>query len=359
MPGTNLSSAAITDMTNAVDNYAVDPMQTDAAGDQKETRYTNSKWSQQLGYYKKIPELQKAIQALAIWTAGKGFTADDKTEIMLEGIKGWGEDDFIDILKNMIITKKIGGDAFAEIIRDLNGTLINLKPLDPASIVVIVDDRGIIKRYEQVSKNKNPNKKFKPSEIFHLCNDRIADEIHGTSIIDACEWVILARNEAMEDWKRVLHRNVVPVRIIEVDSDDTAKIAALKKQYEDVIKKGEVIVIPKGNVEIKDSNPVLQDSITWIQYLENFFYQAVGVPRVIATSENYTESGSKVGFLTFEPVYTAEQFSLEKDLWNQLAIKITFNRPPSLGGDLQRDEAKDAGQQTAFQPNDTTAGVGA
>ncbi len=357
MAETDLGQAVITDMSARVKDYSVDTVQTDAASGQKETEYTNNRWTQQLGYFKKIPELNRAITALSIWTAGKGYTTDTSTEVLLDNITGWGEDTFQDIMMNLLKTKKIGGDSFAEIIRNDEGTLINLKPLDPGVIKVVVNKQGILKRYEQTSKTKQPNKKFQPNEILHLCNDRIADEIHGTSIIDVCEPVILARNEMLADRRKVLHRNVVPVRIIEVDSDDTTKLALLKKQYEDVINKGEVIIIPKGNVSIIDSNPVIVDSLPDIRYLENFFYQAVGVPRVIATSEDYTEAASKVGFLTFEPIYTNEQVSLEKDLWNQMAIKIKFNRPPSLGGDLQRDEAKDTGQM-GFQPADTKAGVG-
>ena len=46
---------------------------------------------------------------------------------------------------------------------------------------------------------------------------------------------------------------------------------------------------------------------------------------------------------------------LEDDLWNQQAIKITFNRPPSLGG-LQPEinEGKNTGQ-VSIQPNDVAA----
>jgi hypothetical protein len=75
------------------------------------------------------------------------------------------------------------------------------------------------------------------------------------------------------------------------------------------------------------------------------------VPRVIATSENYSEASSKIGFLTFEPTYTNEQTLLEANLWSQLGLRLTFNRPPSLMNTLQSSEAKNTGQ-TNFQPKD-------
>jgi hypothetical protein len=255
---------------------------------------------------------------------------------------------------------KYGRDAHAEIIRAEDDTLINLKVLDTGSIKHIVNGQGILIRYEQVSKLPNtPIKTFKPEQILHFCNDRIADEIHGTSIADICEWVILARREAMEDWRRISHRSTI--RVLYVDQDDTTNLLTLKSQYAEAIKHGELMIIPakKGEADFGELTlPPIAAFLQWIQYLENFFYQAVGVPKVIATSESYTESNGKVGYLTFEPVYTSLQEQIEKDLWNQLGIKVKFNRPPSLNNDLQQDEAKDAGGQLAIQPSDTQAGVG-
>lgn len=360
MSDLNLNNTTLTNLANTVPDFTVPLENTDGTNSTPgETTWYNSNWPKYLGYYKKIPELQKALGALGVWAFGKGWSAEEGTEVNLDNIIGWGEDSFSNLMWNMMITKKINGDAYAEIVRNKDtGRLINLKPLDPASMVTVVASNGTIKRYEQISKiNKNP-KKFKKENIFHIANDRIADEIHGTSIMEACQWVIDARNEAMNDWRRISHRSTV--RVLYIDQDNTAKLQTLKNEYADAIKKGEVMIIPakKGDAEFTElSLPPVNAFLEWIQYLENFFYQAVGVPRVIATSENFTESSSKIGFLTFEPVYTWEQVQMEKDLWNQLAIKVVFNRPPSLSGELQQDEAKDGPVQAA-QPNDVQAGVG-
>ena len=347
MPQTDLSSADITDMTSRVDVFSVDAKEVDSAGDQQESTWTFDKWTQYHGYYKTIPELKKAIDALAIWVLGKGYTGSNRDTAVLDNMTGWGEDTFNSIMWNLLVVKKVNGDAFAQIIRNPEtGTLINLKPLNPGLIRIVANNKGIIQRYEQLSKYEGREPKiYQTNEILHLCNDRVADEIHGVSVVEACEKVILARNEAMDDWKKVLHRNIVPVRIIEVDSEDTSKIAALKKQYEDVINKGEVLIVPKGNVEIKDSSPVLQDALPTIKYYENFFYQAVGIPKIIlGGSEEFTEASSKIGYLTFEQIYAREQKELESDLWAQVAIKIKFNKPASLQNELLSDQGKDKEQ---------------
>ena len=359
MAETDITQAVVSDMTGRVDDFSVDTQLTDAAGDQKETTWVNTKWSQYLGYYKEIPELKKAIDALAIWILGKGYIAEDDIKDQLDNITGWGEDTFNSIMWNMLVTKKVAGDSYAEIIRNPEtGAVINLMPLDPGSIRHVVNRQGKIIRYEQISKAKAPVRKLSPNKIFHLCNDRIADEIHGVSAVEACEKVILARNEAIEDWKKVLHRNVVPVRIIEADTDDTTKLAKLKTQYEDAINKGEVLIVPKGNVAISDTAPVLQDALATIKYYENFFYQAVGIPKIIlGGSEEFTEASSKIGYLTFEQIYAREQLEVENDLWNQVAIKIKYNKPASLMNEMLSSEGKNTGQ-TGFQPNDVVAGRG-
>lgn len=346
----DISKSAV--LERGIEDYAVDSVSLDFSSND-ETFYNFPNAKRNLGYYKTIPELKKAVDALAVWTAGKGYETNLGFKVELEHIKGWGEDSFQSILKNMLVLKKIIGDSFAEIIRSLEGNLINLKPISPERMRIVCDKRGFIKRYEQIL-GDGKTRKFNPEQILHLCNDRVGDEIHGTSVVDAVKWVIDARNEAMTDYRQVLHRNVVPVRIIEIDTDDIEKRDALMVQYKSAIQKGEVLIIPKGTVEIKDNNITIENPIVWIQYLENFFYQAVGVPKIIlGGSEQFTEASSKVGYLTFEQVYISEQTELEDDLWNQLGLKIKFNRPASLQDNVQSSETKNTGQ-VGFQPKESS-----
>lgn len=352
MAALDINSSTTTSLTGSYSNYSVSAETLDSPDTYgKETWYDFPNASEYLGYYKKIPELKKAIDALAIWTVGKGFQTNTHTRAIFDFIKGWGEDTIENIFWNLMVQKKVFGDAFAEIIRE-NNQIINIKPLNTADMRIVTNTKGIIIRYEQRTRKKGGyNKRYEPYEILHLSNDRIGNEIHGTSVIESCKWVIDARNEAMTDYRVVLHRNRIPVRIIEIDTDDPTKRNTLINQYEEAIKKGEVLVIPKGTVEFKDESIAIQDPIAWIQYLEGFFYQAVGIPRVIASSQEYSEASSKVGYLTFEPVYTWEQTQLEADLFSQLGFRVKFNRPPSLGSFMQESESKNTGQ-TGFQPNE-------
>lgn len=351
----DINKSTTTNLDSEVSSYQVDTHALDYAGDQDENYHLFSKATEYFGYYKNIPELKKAVDALAMWTTGKGFTAEDtRTELILEYINGWGEDTIDSIFENLLIVKKIIGDSFAEIIREKDGEgndrIINLKPISPERVRIVVGKKGLIKRYD-IMNSDGKWKPFKKEDIFHLCNDRIGDEIHGTSVIESCKKIIDARNEALEDEQKIKHRELA-LGVMYVDSDKEADLDKVKSKYKDAVEKGEVLVLPKDVAEIQDTGVTPQERLNWIQYLENFFYQAVGIPKIIlGGSQEFTEASSKVGYLTFEQVYMAEQRKLEQDIWQQLGLKIKFERPVSIKEGLQADEEKNTGQ-VGFQPKE-------
>jgi hypothetical protein len=320
-----------------------------------------------LGIYKLIPEVKTAIDMRAIWTIGKGFKADPETTVILDHISGWGTDTFNSILKNMITIKRIGGDAFAEIIRDSDsGTLINLKPLDPGTIKIIVDRKGILKRYEQTNKLGKKDiaiNKFKPEEILHFVNKRVGDEIHGVSDIEAIEEIIKANNESFFISKDIIKKFSKPKMMVELDTDDTAKIDAFVAKFDAATNKGENLFYPKGVVNPQvlavPPNSTL-NIMPWREHLKNYFFQVVGIPQIIlGSSGEFTESTAKIAYLAFEQSVDDEQNDIEAQVWNQLGLRIELSFPASLRNELLSDTGKD-GQNNAlgFQPSDTTAGVG-
>lgn len=356
----NVSSSVASDLTNTMTDFSVNTQNTDGAADQKETTWDNDKWSQYLGYYKTIPELRSAIDAKATWTVGKGFKADEITTMKLDLIRGFGKDTFNTILENLIRDMMIGGDGFAEIISDELGNIINLKPLDPGVIRIVTNRQGLIIRYEQISKVKQPNKKFQPEDILHLPRNRVADEIHGTSLIEALEEIILMKNEAMADQKTVMHRFVKPRWIIKLDTDSPTKIAAEKAKWDQANEKGENMYIPMGSVEVEQMaispNSTL-NPLAWIQYLDNLFYEMAGVPKIIlGGSGEFTEASAKIAYLAFQQNVEEDQLSIEEQMLIQTNTLIELEFPASLENELLSDKAKDG--PVNIQPNETTAGSG-
>lgn len=349
MAETNISKTTTSNLSTAVTDFTVGAKNTDGVTGGKETEWINTKAPIYFGYYTSIPEFQRAVIALTTYTCGKGFNADDLTNVILGHVNGWGEDTINSILWNLFTTKKVYGDAFAEIIRGEKGELVNLKPLDPATMKIVVDDKGIIKRYEQMSKIPIEKGKveqiFEPKDIFHISNERIADQIHGTSVLESCAWTLDAWNEAMKDQRLLAHRNVKPIFFFKLDTDDETKINQFIVQMDKCVAKGENIYVPKGNVEFEimsvPENATLNNK-PWIQYLENKFYQAVGVPKIIVGgSQELTEATAKISFLTFQQFYEREQKEYEADIWNQLGLKIEFIKPVSLQNELLSDQSKD------------------
>jgi len=356
MPSTDIGSADYAAVRSSIQDYDVDSASTDAATGQKEFKYQIENWSEYLGYYKSIPELQTAVDAKANWTVGAGYTSDMATTMLLDTIKGNGKDSFVTILGNMIRTYTIAGDSFTEIIRNRDGLVVNLKPLDPSSIAIVQNAKGRIKRYEQLDKHKDPMKRFSPDKILHLSRKRIADEIHGMSVIPSVKWIILARNEAMNDWKRVLHRNIDPLWVFHLDTDDTTEIANFKAKMDAARIHGENMYVPKGVVVpelISTATNASLNPLAWINQLNDYFFQAVNVPQIIiGNAKEFTDASGKIVYLSYEQSVKGDQLYVEEQILNQLNVEIKLIFPASLQNELLSGLNKEP-QLQANQPNDT------
>lgn len=358
MPETDIGSAEVAAIATVITPYSVGAQSTDGATGQPDVRWQMRDWEKNLGYYLEIPELQTAIDTEATWTVGGGFKAEAPIELLLGAIKGNGKDSFNSILSNCVRTATIGGDSFTEVIRDKDGVLVNLKPLDPSSIVIVQDTKGRIKRYEQVSKGEKPNKRFTPEELFHLSRKRIADSIHGISVIPAVELIILARNEAMADWKKVLHRNVFPLWIFHLDTDDPAQIAEFKAKQDKAHATGENIYVPKGAVVpelVTTATNASLNPLAWIDKLNDYFFQTVNVPQIITgNAKEFTDASGKIVYLAYEQSVKGKQLYVEEQVLGQLNLEIELTFPASMQQDLITSENKE-GEPQAAQPADTTA----
>lgn len=350
----DLNAAQVSDMKNSVGEYEVPTKSLDGSYQQKETKWINTKWTTYWGYFNAIADLKSAMIMKAIWDVGKGYVADDfETEAILEHISGWGKDTFDDVLFNMLIQMRVGGDAYAErILDEESGTLLNLKPLDPGRMAIIVDESGMILRYEysSVIKDREPQK-FKPDEIFHLCNNRVGNQIHGISDIEALEETIKADEESFGDVKKVMHRQAKPLIMFKIKTDNETKIANFILKMDKATKQGDNIYIPDDEntveYEVVQVN-VSQIILEWRNDVRNKFWRTIGVPQIIPGAGGQgTESEGKVIYGAFEQITERSQRFLEQQLWNQLQIKINLIPPPSLLPNLQADTSKDSGQMKA------------
>ena len=347
----NPSSATTTNLTNVVPDFIVNSKNLDNAQQGELTYYYFDKAPQYFGYYSQIPEIFSAANALATWAFGRGYTTQNTLlKIELEHVTGMGKDTFESICWNMEVIKLIVGDSFAQVKRKDN-KIVNIIPISPERIRIAYKD-GRIVHYD--TWDGTEWKKINKEDMWHSSNKRVGDQIHGTSQIDACKWIIDARNEALIDGRMIQNRGKA-LGIAYYKTDNSGKIAYANSQIEKAVKNGEMVGLPEGTVEIREfPTKNIVDRQSWIAYLENFFYQTFGVPRSIVSSDGTSEVGGKMGHVIFETIYAKEQRDIEADLWAQQAIKITFNRPASLGGLVAQEENKNTGM-TSIQPNDVMA----
>lgn len=313
------------------------------------TYYPN--WSKWFGYYKNVPLLQAVVNKKAIWTLGKGYECKENTKKTLDRIRGCGKDTFNDIMFNSIVAYTVGGDSFAEIIRNSRGDLRNLKPLNPGSMVIESNEHGAITKYKQAiipgkdgKKGKPYFKPFEPKDIFHLPWNRLGDECHGRSTVEKLQWVIDAMNEGQMDMRIIFHRYVKPLIITQVDTDDPTEIAAFKAKQDKAIENMENLIVPKGTVEMERmSIPQYStlDPLPWINLLQNYFIMAEGVPEVIlGFGRETTEASSKTLYLAYQQTIEHNQRFVEGNIKAQLKLDVEFNFPESISPEMAEDQSK-------------------
>ena len=164
------------------------------------------------------------------------------------------------------------------------------------------------------------------------------------------------RNEAMTDWKRVLHRNIDPLWIFHLDTDDTSKIASFKTKMDNARGSGENMYIPKGAVVpelVNTSTNASLNPMAWIQQLNQYFFQATGVPDIIVgggVSGSLTEASAKIAYLAFQQTIEEEQLFIEEQVSLQLGLEIQLEFPASLENETLSDkpQGKDELTQTSM-----------
>ena len=368
MADRKIDSAVASDLTSAMTDFSVASETTDGPTEQKETTWINTQddvtFEDAFGYYtdEKTPEITAVIDAKASWAVGKGFKADETTTLLLDTIKGNGFDTFNTILENAMRTMLLGGNFYAEIIRDDEDNLINLKPLDPAVMKHHANRKGIITQFSQMAKNspKKVEHKFKPEKIFYLPRNRIADEIRGRGIAAKLKLIIDMKNEAMADQRQAMHWNVIPRWKFKLKTDDPAEIAAYKAKQDAATGLGEKIYEPfdlsEGELITVPTNATL-NPMAWINYLDNLFYQMAGIPKIVVGGiSEFTEKASSIVYLAYQQSVEEEQLFLEEQVLAQLNLVIELEFPADLTNELLSDEKKDGPEN--IQPNETTAGAG-
>lgn len=349
-----------TEMSSVVEDIEVDSDFIDSPDYTKETEYLFSDYNEYYGYYTNIPQVQIIVDTYTDYLIGEGAEGDPITTLILDTLKGSGKQTFNEIIKGMIRDMLIAGDAYAEIIRDDSGNLINIKQHHPGTIRQVYDKMGIITRYEKIDVAKDKKLwTFQPEDIFHLTRNRLADQVHGTSIIEPLKWIIEAKNEILKLTRKGFRRGIYPVRIIEVDSNKDEDLDKVKAEYANAKNDFEAIVVPKGTIGVNTESLNIENTIPFMNYLDGLYYEVSGVPRIVlGNAQELTEAGGKVSTVTFYTRIKAKQKYVEEAIAHQLGLLVNLTLEAEIQNELLSDSRKDGNQNLSFQPNETIAGRG-
>jgi len=322
-----------------VPDFIVQSMALDIAnGKREETFVYYDKAPENFGYQFNHPQVASPLNAICTWAYRQGWTSEDKTtEVILKKIDGNGKETFNSIIWNHGNVKLGHGDSFIDIIRNKKGTLVNLINISPERVKSVWKG-GRITRYEIYNGNKWIKKKI--TEIFHSMSKKMGDSTIGTGQIQSNKNVNDAMIEAFEDERVIKHRDKA-LGIVYYKTSNAGKISFANTQITKAVKNGDMVGLPEDTAKIEPyPSKSSEDRQNWLTYVENLGYQTGGTPRSIVTSDGTSEVGGINGHLIFEPIYGAEQLDMENELWQQVAIKIKFNRPPSLAPKTQENAEK-------------------
>src|SRR3990167_647578 len=139
--------------------------------------------------------------------------------------------------------------------------------LKPETITIIANRKSRILKYVQFMENTNINlgttnaeiqeeiqknimektivSSWDPDEMFHISNNRIADEIHGIPESEKLELIGQWKKQASEDQSIIIRRYGKPTYFYEVDTDDDTEIADIETKINKTITEFSNMVVPK------------------------------------------------------------------------------------------------------------------
>lgn len=341
----DITQSRTTGLDTATTSYGIEPWEKNIDGFvipsiQTKTGEYVTRFAEWHGLYRQIPELQAYIDTYCRYLIGKKIISTHKPTLeAIKKIKGNGKDTCRKILLNIKKVSKICGNGFGEIIRDNQGRLINLKPLDPETIRINSDESLMIKNYEQVGWKDGKlvaiRKPWNPEDIFHIANKRIADEITGIAEAEALFKIIKWRHQVMNSYSVIIHRYLKPTYFYEVNTDDETEMADIKTKIDNAVKNYENLIVPKGTFDETSKtiigNQGLLDPMPWMNFLRRFFQTISGVPDIVqGEARESAVSAANLNYISYKERIMQEQIEFEEEIESQLGLILKFEEPREI-----------------------------
>ncbi len=323
-------------------------------------------WNKWHGIYRKIPEARSTIDLECKWIIGKKISMSDNAKKITDRIRGNGNQTFRKILMNHLRVSKICGDSYLEKIKDKAGRIINLKMLNPGTIKVQANNKGMITKYEQVSSNQSIEKStvlqtWQPDEIWHLMNDNIADEIHGIPELEKTYDIMKWKSQCMNITSVIFFRYIAPILEIYANTDDPTELAAIVALYDKSIKNFENRVIPKGAIDKVERVSVPQystlDPLPWLKFLRSYYTESSNCPDLIrGKSDEVSLAAGKLNYVGWKEKIIFKQLEFAEEIKANLGIEVEFEEPIEIDVEIARTDDTMQEKKEAKQNKIVTSG---
>lgn len=197
--------------------------------------------------YKRGGPYADAIDAYWLFALSHGWklACEDGNEALKARVQAWLDQPHIsldDILKQAILSAKLAGDAYQEIIPTRAGDGVwGVVTRDPSSFEKMYDVYGRITGYRQFTDPENPADPgilIAPDRILNLVVDQAPGDVYGLSIWERAEDDIERDCDIIESTTKAIHRHGTPKQQWAVGSDGRpatdADLRAIEKEIKAV-----------------------------------------------------------------------------------------------------------------------------
>lgn len=172
------------------------------------------------------------VREIQKWTAKAGFRFVDPadTETDIEGdfaveLKKFFNSEhsttptFKTLREQLIFDREVSGNAYAHIIRNIEGTkVLGLQVVDPRTMSIVSDKHGSIYRYVQHTTNTTEGVIFEPSEIIHWKRGQHPNTpLFGLPAIEPIIWEVKTDLSAMVSNYKFFENNAIPAALYIMD----------------------------------------------------------------------------------------------------------------------------------------------
>ena len=185
-----------------------------------------------------------AVDAYWLFALSNGWqlACEEGAEPMKDRVQVWLDQPHVDldeILKLAILSAKIAGDAYQEIILTRSGDVWGIVTRDPASFRKQWDAYGRITGYEQIVGDETTGQtsySIDKERILNLVLDQMPGDVYGLSVWERAEDDIERDCDIIESVTKAIHRHGTPKQQWKIGSEENRASAADLKGVEKEIK---------------------------------------------------------------------------------------------------------------------------